>query len=110
MGCEDDEYFGWGGFFIFTSFFLGKFHWDVWKILSTMEINYVKSIEISPFSLARCFAFFFSQVVWEDWTLLVFPGWAEGNQSPGLQDLHLRSGLQSERSSVQGATSVVSSR
>lgn len=32
--------------------FLGKFHWDVWKILSTMEINYVKLIEISPFSLA----------------------------------------------------------
>lgn len=52
MGCEDDEYFGWGGFFIFPSFFWGKFHWDVWKILSTMEIKYVKLIEISPFSLA----------------------------------------------------------
>lgn len=64
MGCEDDEYFGWGGFFIFPSFFFlggGKFHWDVWKILSTMEINYVKLIEISPFMAGN-------------WTLLVFPG------------------------------------
>lgn len=44
-------------------FFLGggKFHWDVWKILSTMEINYVKLIEISPFMAGN-------------WTLLVFPG------------------------------------
>ena len=81
-----------GGDSLSSHLFLGsKFHWDVWKILSTMEINHVKLIEISPFMAGN-------------WTLLVFPGWAEGNQSPGLQDLHLRSGLQSERSSVEGAT------